>query len=305
MKQVISTTALLLALLFPHARINASADPAFISQSHVAFENALVRSQFNSLSPYYRSDTRLMPPFQRTIKGEANAIMYYRKLLGRLTFASLKFNARKITSIDTVLIEHGTYTWEVTVKAGGQRHVLTGNYLHLWSVSDGAHPSIITAAWNIRNMPFDQHTVRFPEIPAVDVALMPHLPVNNDLRFELASLNRMMEATVTQHDAAAWDLFYADDATLLANGDDYFEGRTAIRKYIVEHCASLPIFEKLDIRNDEVVTIGDQYVIEYASHVACWRYDEHSGVGLGKDFRIWRRQPGGPLKMITHIGSYD
>jgi len=157
----------------------------------------------------------------------------------------------------------------------------------------------------IASLPFDSEQLRFRELPTVDVALMPHLPVNNDASFELTALNRMMEATVAQHDANAWSLFYADDASLLASDGKCYTGKEAIRKYLVDHCAGMPVFEKLDIRNDEINDVGGGFLVEYASHIAVWRYDEHSGIGLGKDFRIWKRQPNGHLKMLVHIGSYD
>lgn len=66
----------------------------------------------------------------------------------------------------------------------------------------------------------------------------------------------------------------------------------------------MPIFEKLDIRNDRIDDLG-KYVIEYASHIAVIRNGDYSGVGTGKDIRIWRREAGGSLKIFRHMAMYD
>jgi len=110
----------------------------------------------------------------------------------------------------------------------------------------------------------------------------------------VAAFNGLMEATVSQHDAKIWSQFYSDDGILFSKGNPLNEGRKAIDEYL----------EKLDIRNDEIDYLGT-YVIEYASHVANWRYGESSGVNTGKNIRIWRRGPDGSLKMFRQIGSYD
>jgi hypothetical protein len=39
--------------------------------------------------------------------------------------------------------------------------------------------------------------------------------------------------------------------------------------------------------------------------VANWRNGESSGVGTGKNLRIWRREPNHSLKVVLSIGSYD
>jgi hypothetical protein len=66
----------------------------------------------------------------------------------------------------------------------------------------------------------------------------------------------------------------------------------------------LPVFEKLDMRNDRIEVTG-RYVIECASHVANWRNGESSGVNTGKNIRIWRREPDGALRIFLAIGMYD
>ena len=64
------------------------------------------------------------------------------------------------------------------------------------------------------------------------------------------------------------------------------------------------MFEKLDIRNDRVDDLND-FVIEYASHIAIVRNGDWSGVFTGKDLAIWRRTKNGSLKIFRHIAMYD
>ena len=146
--------------------------------------------------------------------------------------------------------------------------------------------------------------LKFKEIPNVDVALSPHVNINNNISFELAALNRLVESTVSQHDAKIWSLFYSDEAILCHSGRAISKGKKEVDDFLIEHCRELPIFETLDVRNDRIDHLGN-YVIEYASHIATVRNGDWSGVGVGKDLRIWRREKDGSLKIFRHIGSYD
>jgi ketosteroid isomerase-like protein len=191
----------------------------------------------------------------------------------------------------------------MTVKATSKQYELKGKYIDIWKKEQGK-PVLITEAWNYDSQPEFGAQLRCEQVPVVDVALQPHLPVNDPIRFETAALSRLMEAAVSQHDAPLWAQFYSDNAILFAQGHSRYRGRKEIDEYIVEHTRELPIFEKLDIRNDRIDNLGN-YVIEYASHIANWRNGSSSGVGLGKDLRIWRREEGGGLKIFRHIGMYD
>ena len=64
------------------------------------------------------------------------------------------------------------------------------------------------------------------------------------------------------------------------------------------------MFEKLDLRTHRIDDLRD-YVIEYASGVANWRVGESSGVSLGKNILVWRRESGGTLKIWRAMSMYD
>jgi hypothetical protein len=83
-----------------------------------------------------------------------------------------------------------------------------------------------------------------------------------------------------------------------------YKGRNELDAFLAEHVQHLPVFEKLDIRNDQIDHQGE-YVIEYASHTAIVRHGDWSGVGTGKDVRIWRREKDGSLKVFRAVAMYD
>lgn len=136
------------------------------------------------------------------------------------------------------------------------------------------------------------------------MALQQHLPINSKISFELGALNKLSEVAITQHDPKTWAMFYADDAMVIPNYSPIVEGRKALDEYFDIHAKEMPIFEKLDIRHDRIDNLED-YVIEYATHVANWRNGDSSGVGTGKNIGIWRREPDCSLKLIRKMGMYD
>ena len=146
--------------------------------------------------------------------------------------------------------------------------------------------------------------LRFTELPSVQIALQGRVPVKDNISFELAALGLLLEKAVSQHDARLWSQFYTDDAMMIHSFAPLDNGKKAVDSFIESHVKTLPVFEKLDIRNDRIDVSGD-YVVEYASHVANWRNGDSSGVSTGKNIRIWRREPDGSLKIFRQIGMYD
>jgi ketosteroid isomerase-like protein len=202
-----------------------------------------------------------------------------------------------------MIVEHGMFAMRMISKSTGKEHEVKGKYQNIWEKLENGSLSLITEGWNYDHLLEIGAQLRFEEVPVVDVALQTHVSINNNISFELAALNRLMEVTIAQHDGKIWSQFYSDNAILFSQHHSLYDGRKAIDEYIEMHVKELPVFEKLDIRNDRIDDLGE-YVIEYASHIASWRGGEYSGVGLGKDVRIWRREKGS-LKIFRHIGMYD
>jgi ketosteroid isomerase-like protein len=257
------------------------------------------------LAPAGEGNIRLMPITQPTVFGSANAAAYYRAFLERFAVRDYARTSAGQFDLGTRVVEIGRFTQKLTHKSTGEAFELTGKYLDAWEKQPDGVLSLVTAAWNCDTWLAQAETMRFTEVPSVRTAFEPRAPINSEVSFELAALGLLHEAAVTQKDARLWSRFYADDAIMLANNGGLLAGRKAIDDYIATHCPQLPFFEKLDLRIDRIEELGD-YVIEYASQVATWRRGDASGVGTGKNLRIWRREPGAhALKIILSIGSYD
>jgi hypothetical protein len=99
--------------------------------------------------------------------------------------------------------------------------------------------------------------LRFEEVPTVNVALQSHVRIDNQVRFELAALNRLAEVTISQHDARIWSQFYADDAMFIYSQHPIYRGRKEMDAFFEKHVKELPVFEKLDIRNDRIDDLGN------------------------------------------------
>jgi ketosteroid isomerase-like protein len=247
---------------------------------------------------------RLMPITQPTVFGAANAAAYYRAFLSRFTVRDYTRTSVGQYDLGPRVVEIGRFAQKLVNKDTGETFDLNGKYLDAWEKLADGGLRLVTAAWNSDTWLPNPEALRFVDVPSVRTAFEPRASLATELGFELAALGLLHETAVKQRDARLWSRFYADDAIMLANIGGLQVGRKAIDDYIVAHCPQLPIFEKLDLRNDRIEEAGE-YVFEYASQVANWRRGDSSGVSTGKNLRIWRREPGRGLKIILAIGAYD
>lgn len=271
-------------------------------ETHV---QALLADDARPLFPFVQAETlRLMPMTQPTVFGPANVAAYYRAFLGRFDVRACTRTSVGQFDLGTRVVEIGRFTQKLTHQNTGEMFDLTGKYLDVWEkLPDGAL-RLVTAAWNSDTWSPNAELMRFPEVPSVRTAFEARAPITSAVSLELAALGLLHESAVVHHDGALWSRFYADDAILLANNGGLYAGRKAVDEYITTHSLQLPTFEKLDLRIDRIEEFGD-YVFEYASQVANWRNGDSSGVGTGKNLRIWRREPDHALRIVLAIGAYD
>jgi ketosteroid isomerase-like protein len=277
---------------------------AFLKQFRSDYSKYMLNNKQEPITFYYADEIRLMPAYQKTIMTKGNALVYYKAFAARFEIKEYKREAIEILDLGARVVETGLFTMTLKLRSTDKQYQINGNYQDIWKKLGTANLSLITEAWNHNDRTeIDEH-FRFVEVPAVQTALQAHVPVNSNISFELAALNKLLEMCIIQSDSKVWSQFYTDDVVLIANFSPIQRGRKAVEKYLEEEVNEQPVFEKLDIRNDEIDNLGP-YVIEYASHVANWRFGESSGVNTGKNIRIWRREPDGSLKMFRQIGSYD
>jgi ketosteroid isomerase-like protein len=269
------------------------------------YSKSMLDGKIERLQRYFTDTIRLMPPFQKTVLGKVNAFLYYRALTNKFNIHTFTRHEIEILDLGQQVMEIGEITMRMTLKSTGKEFNIAAKYLNLWAKTSGGELRLLTEAWNGDQYYAELHDqLRFDDVPSVHIAFQSNVPITNDIRFELAALNKLLDATVTQHDGNTWSLYYSDDAKLLASYHPIFNGKKAIDDYIQAHVKELPTFEELDIRNDRVDDLGN-YIVEYASHVASWKSGNSSGLSLGKNIRIWRRESNHALKLFRAIGTYD
>lgn len=275
-----------------------------INAFNMSFTEGMKRGATEGFMDFYSDSVRLMPAFQPTILGKENTGRYYSAWVRRFRVQSYSRETMEVLDLGQSIVETGKFSVTVSTAASNVSQTLEGKYMTIW-LKESGNVSLFTDAWNYNSYygDFHQH-LKFDEVPSVIVAFGTQSPVDDPVSFELAALNQLHGVTVSQGDANRWSQFYAEDVVLMPNFFPPLTGRTAVDGYINTHVKELPIFEKLDIRNDRIDALGD-FMIEYASHIAHWRSGEFSGVSTGKDLRIWKRQPDCSLKMIRQIGMYD
>lgn len=305
--QSIMTTVLIVINITSQAQRNTKPDSIttnYLKQFRQDFVKAIISAKPEIINAYCGEDIRLMTETQKTMMGKSNALRYYKSFLQRFSVTQYIRQEFEILNIGTRVIESGEFKEKLTLKSTGKEYELNGKYLNIWEQKPDGTLLLITETWNYSHQVEFADQLFFPEIPTVNVAMQPHLPVKDNITFELAALNTFQEKVVTEHDAKRWSLFYADDYILFRIGHPLYRGRKQIDSFLEAHVKELPVFEKLDIRNDRVDNLGE-YVIEWASHIAIVRNGDWSGVTTGKDIRIWRREKDGALKIIRGIGTYD
>lgn len=268
------------------------------------FVRSITSGSMSATLDYYATDVRLMPEYQKTILGKTNAAAYHEAFFRRFAVVRYQRNDREVTDLGSQIVEIGLFEFALTLKSTGESRALAGKYLDLWEKQPDGRLLLVSEAWNYNHdVPFSDE-LRFPEVPAVHMALQARLPLTNDIRFELAALDKLLESVVQQHDAKTWSRFYADDGMFLYSHHPIYQGRKALDEFLEQHARDLPVFEKLDIRCDRIDDLG-AYVIQYASHVANWKNGDSSGVSTGKNIRIWRREANGSLRYFRTIAMYD
>jgi ketosteroid isomerase-like protein len=280
--------------------INANKDA--IENFRKNYEKSMLTENIQSITDRYSENIRLMPEFQKTVLGKKNMMLYYTAFFNRFDIQQYNRDTIEILDLGQRIVELGYFTMHI--KSSSAQHELKGKYQNIWEKLPDGKLMLITEAWNYNHWVDFADQLRFDNLPAVHMAMQAHLPINNYLTFELAGLNCLMEKTISQGDARIWSQFFTDDAMFIYSFNVIYKGKKQLDEYLEKHVKELPVFEKLDIRNDKIDE-SNNYVIEYATHIANWRSGDSSGISTGKNIRIWRREPTGSLKIFRQMAMYD
>ena len=270
----------------------------------VAQVRAYLEGNPQAMLAHLADSVRLMPGYQKTVLGKADATTYHQAFLKRFTVSAYDRQAIEAMDLGSRVMEIGRFT--MTLAAKGSRpeaHTLAGKYMDLWEKTSTGKLCCIRRRGT---------TISFQRSPTSCVLrrcrrFTWRCSARAGERRHQPRAGRAQQAAgiaIIQHDGKTWALFYADDAILLANHGAVVSGRKALDEYTVEHAKALPVFEKLDLRTDKIDDFG-KYVVEYGTGVVNWRVDEYSGVNLGKNIRVWRRAENGALQIWRAISMYD
>lgn len=304
-------TAIIILLLtasvraYPQQSVLADASTlSFLQEFREGYSAALTAGQPEKITNFFSDSIRLMPEYQRTVWTKLNAEAYYKAFTGRFKVTAYKRDVIEVMDMGRMLIELGTLSELLQQKENGKIDSIRGKYVDIWKRDDNGRLMLVTQAWNYSHQVTIADKMIFPDVPAVVMAYQGHVAVNDPLSFEIAAYNGLQERVITEHNAKLWGMFYSDDYMLFYSGHPVYKGRNELEAYLADHVKHLPVFEKLDIRTDRIEDLGG-YVIEYASHIAIVRDGDWSGVGTGKNIRVWRREENGALRICRGVAMYD
>lgn len=277
----------------------------YLDSFRLKYTDGILKGNFKNVLDQYSATVRLMPEFQKTVLGKPNATLYYEAFFNRFSIPSYNKAKIEILDLDSMVVELGYLDMTIVSKKSKQKYDLKGKYQNIWKKSTQGNLSLVAEAWNYNHAIDFSDQLRFEEVPSVQMAFQQHLPVKDNISWELAALNALMENAIVQRDAKIWAQFFADDGMFIYSFNPIYQGRKVLDEYIDKHAKELPVFEELDIRNDQVDDLKNGYVIEYATHIANWKTGDYSGISTGKNIRIWRREQNGTLKIIRQMAMYD
>ncbi|MFD2561199.1 hypothetical protein [Aquimarina rubra] len=252
---------------------------------------------------YYAPDIRLMPAFQKTLLGKENASIYHKAFFDRFEILDYKRENIEILDLDTQLSVLGTFVMKLRLKNSEKVEELQGKYMDIWK-KEHNKLSLISEIWNYNHHTDLTEQLKFDNVPGTVLAFQGHLPIDTNVRFEIEAINNFTEEFIAYRDHKLWSQLYANDVIAMFSYKPMYRDKKSLGVFIKKHVEELPIFEKLDIRNNHIDDLGD-YVVNYASHIANWRNDSYSGISTGKGIKIWRREPNGSLKIVRQIATYD
>lgn len=235
-----------------------------LDRFHAEYRRALEDETVERLLPFYSEEVRVMPEYHGTLFGAANARAYLTAFFERFKVQDYERERLRIFDLGARVMDVGRFKMKLISSAGA--HELAGKYAEVWRNTNG-QLSLLAQIWNYDAYPANANELRFANVPGVRVAFEPHVAIKDGLSFEIAALNKLQEAAIVEKDGDLWSQFYSDDALLLINHAREQVGRSAIDQYINDHVRQMPIYEKLDIRHDELDPVGP-HVVDYASHIA-------------------------------------
>ena len=275
----------------------------FVSQYHEAYQASMLNEKPDVLKEFQTEEVYLMPEFQQTLIGQENVLSYYQAYFDRLDIDTYESDIYELLDLGEKVFELSTFRLGITSET--QTYTLQGKSVRIWTYAGEDRLMLEIEAWNYNHSLDFAHELRFPLLNTTHLALEAHVPIEDAVSFEIAALHGLAEKVITQGNAEVWSQFYTDDGMFIYSFNPIHHKRKQLNEFYEQHVKGLPVFENLEIRAHKIEDLNNGYVIELASHIACWRNETASGVSTGKNIRIWRREPNGSLKTFRQIAMYN
>ena len=275
----------------------------FISQYHDVYQASMLTEKPDLLKEFQAEEVYLMPEFQQTLIGHDNVLSYYQAYFDRFDIDTYESDIYELLDLGEKVFELSTF--RLSISSDTQTHTLRGKCVRIWTYAGEGLLRLETEAWNYNHYLDFANELRFNLPYATHLAMEAHVPIQDAVSFEIAALHGLAEKVITQGNAEVWSQFYADDGMFIYSFNPIHHKRKQLNAFFEQHVKDLPVFENLEIRAHKIEDLNNGYVIELASHIACWRNETASGVSTGKNIRVWRREPNGSLKTFRQIAMYN
>jgi len=254
---------------------------------------------------YYLPNAISMPEYQPTLEGADAIRKYYEAIFDRQNVTRFERQIQEVFELEDTIVELGSFQLEYTDAKGGEAWLREGKYWNVWARQPDRSLKIKAETWGYFQ-PVKAPAALVVEIPPAAARLSsPKLDAQGEnLRFELHALNALMREAVLNRDASLRLGFFAPDAVFMPHADSNKSGIEQIQKHLIEYNAGNVVIDAARIETFEFERAGE-YTLEYPRFHVKWHVPELSGVSAGKGIRLWKRQPGGTLKIFREIATHD
>ena len=269
------------------------------------FVRTAVEKNVGERMRYYVPNAISMPEYQPTLEGADAISKYYEAIFSRQDVTRFERQMGDVFELEETIVELGSFRLEYTDAKSGETLRQEGKYWNVWARQPDGGLKIKAETWGYFQ------PIKDPAALTVEIAPGAARPSprkldarSEDLRFELHALNALMKEAVLNSDTELRLGFFTRDAVFMPHADSNKSGIDEIRKHLTEYNARNVVIDEARVETFDFERVGDG-AIEYPRFNVKWRVPELSGVASGKGIRLWKRQPGGALKIFHEIATHD
>ncbi|WP_436827728.1 alpha/beta hydrolase-fold protein [Sphingomonas sp. DT-207] len=272
--------------------------------AHGRLRDAMITHDVDARLRLYRSDAMSMPEYQPALYGLEQISAYHRAMAGRRRVIDYIPVTTEIFDLDGIALEIGTFavTWRL---ANGAIEEERGKFAHVWAEEPDGSLRLRSDVWGFFR-PLSDPAAFLVDMPEAVPVSSDQAPGARRLAAELDTRNRAMARAVMTRDTEAKIADYTDDAVYMPFADTNKVGIGEIRAHLVPYtrAGAGVTFDSVRVWNVGFESHGD-FILEYPKFRVEWSMPGQSGVVKGGGLRLWKRMPGGVLKLHRQIGTHD